>query len=117
MGQGILPAAALACVLGFPPAFAMDREAGGITGMPAAAETGGFNSEWSLGAGPCPTRFDYMVLASFSDAPSLLSLSTYHFRSEVGFSNIPLTGFQRVDFKVQAGGCRSHRRSLPRQTG
>jgi hypothetical protein len=31
-----------------------------------------------------PTRFDYVVLASFADRPSLLNLSTYRFRSEAG---------------------------------
>jgi hypothetical protein len=66
-------AAALAMMLlGLPPAFAMDR---------VANEAGGSRPR------PCPTRFDYLVLASFADAPSLLSLSTYHFRSEVGFSS------------------------------
>jgi hypothetical protein len=74
---------------------------------------------------PCPTRFDYLVLASFADAHSLLSLSTYHFRSEVGFSTIPLTGLLRVDYRVDhevepggasgAGDCRA--RDPRRQTG
>jgi hypothetical protein len=115
MGQRICgrPAAVLTMgFLGFSPVFAMDRPAGGATETPL--ETGGFNSEWGLGAGPCPTRFDYVVLASFADASNLLSLSTYHFRSEVGFGSAPLTGWQRVAFKVESAGCRS--RSLsPRQ--
>ena len=58
-------------LLGLPPAFAMDR---------VATEAGG------SGPRPCPTRFDYLVLASIADAPGLLSLS-YHFRSEVSFSS------------------------------
>ena len=122
MGQGICgrPAAVFTmCFLGFPPAFATDRQAGGSIETLAAAEAGGFHSEWDLGAGPCPTRFDYVVLASFADASSLLSLSTYHFRSEVGFSQVPLTGWQRVDFKVHAaaGDCRPRRLPPGRQTG
>ena len=71
-------AAALAMMLlGLPPAFAMDR---------VATEAGGSRPA------PCPTRFDYLVLASIADAPSLLSLSTYHSRSDMSFSTIPLTG-------------------------
>ena len=68
-------------------------------------------------ARPCPTRFDYLVLASFADAPSLLSLSTYHFRSEAAFSTIPLTGLLRVDYRVEsvAGNCRV--RDFRTQTG
>jgi hypothetical protein len=104
MGQGICgrPAALLTmCFLGiFPPAFATDRQAGGNP--------------------PCPTRFDYVVLASFADASNLLSLSTYHFRSEVSFSSPPLTGWQQVDFKVvepAAGDCRSRPVSPRQQTG
>jgi hypothetical protein len=124
MGQGICgrPAAVLTtCFLGLlPPAFAMDRQAGGTTETLAAVQPGGFGSEWDLGPGPCPTRFDYVVLASFADSSNLLSLSTYHFRSEVSFSSIPLTGWQRVDFKVVGSAgkdCRS--RPLPprQQTG
>lgn len=116
MGQGICGRSAAVltmCFLGFSPAFAMDRQAGGTTETPAAG-TSGFNSERGLGAGPCPTRFDYVVLASFADASNLLSLSTYHFRSEVGFSRALLTGWQRVDFKVESAGCRSRPLS-PRQ--
>jgi hypothetical protein len=122
MGQGICrrPAALVTlCLLGlFPPAFATDKQAGG-TPM-TLPETGGSNSDWGLEAGPCPTRFDYVVLASFADASSLLSLSTYHFRSAVSFSGTPLTGWQRVDFRVAepAGGdCRARRRSPGQQTG
>jgi len=111
-------AAALAMILlGLPPAFAMDRDAGGNLGaLPVAANTG-YNSDESLAARPCPTHFDYVVLASFADAPSLLSLSTYHFRSAVSFSTIPLTGLLKVDYTVEsgAGDCRS--RGLRRQTG
>ena len=66
-------AAALAMMLlGLPPAFAMDR---------VATEAGG------SGPRPCPTRFDYLVLASIADAPGLLSLSTYNFRSEMSFTS------------------------------
>jgi hypothetical protein len=58
-----------------------------------------------------------VVLASFADGQSLLSLSTYHFRSEVSFSTIPLTGLLQVDYKVEssAGDCGS--RGLRRQIG
>jgi hypothetical protein len=98
------------CFLGLPPAFALDWQAGGTPGTTlATVELGGSR--------PCPTRFDYVVLASFSDASSLLSLSTYHFRSEVGFSTVPLTGWQRVDFKVESGDCRSPTLSQRQQTG
>ncbi len=107
MGQGVCgrTVAALGMVLvGLPPAIAMDR-AGGSPGGPGEA----------FAAQPCPTRFDYLVLASFADAPSLLSLSTYQFRSEIGFSTIALTGLLRVDFRrdatagIEPGaeGCRS----------
>jgi hypothetical protein len=115
MGHGICgrPAGVLTmCFLGFSPAFAMDRQAGGTIETPL--KTSGLNSEWGLEAGPCPTRFDYVVLASLADASNLLSLSTYDFRSEVGFSRAPLTGWQRVDFSVESAGCGSRPLS-PRQ--
>ena len=121
MGQSTCGRAAGALAmtfLGFPPAFATDRvpierETGGVTGAAELAAT--LNSDGALTARPCPTRFDYLVLASFADAPSLLSLSTYHFRSELGFSTIPLTGLLRVNYEVEsgAGDCRS--RGLRRQ--
>jgi hypothetical protein len=107
------------CFLGsFPPAFAMDSQAGGTDGT--LLDTGGLSPDWGLGTGPCPTRFDYVVLASFADASNLLSLSTYHFRSEVSFSSTPVTGWQRVDFKVVEPAdrdCRSRSVSPRRQTG
>jgi hypothetical protein len=58
-----------------------------------------------------------LVLASFADAPGLLSLSTYHFRSEVSFSTVPLTGLLKIDYQVEsgAGDCRS--RGVRRQVG
>jgi len=97
MGQDICgrPAALVAlCFLGsFPPAFALDRLAGGTDEtLPAP---GGGNR--GLEAGPCPTHFDYVVLASFADASNVLSLSTYHFRSAVSFSGTPLAGRQGLD--------------------
>jgi hypothetical protein len=102
MSQGICgrPAALVTlCLFGlFPPAFATDRQAGGIDEMPPAP--GGFNPDWGLEARPCPTRFDYLVLASFADASDVLSLSTYNFRSAAGLSGIALAGWQRVDFGV-----------------
>jgi len=112
MGQshcGRTSAALAMMLLGLPPAFAMDRlanEAGGSRGAAGVAAT--LDSDADLAARPCPTRFDYLVLASFADAPSLLSLSTYHFRSEVSFSPIPLTGLLQVDYRVEsgAGDCR-----------
>jgi hypothetical protein len=114
--------AALAMIfLGLPPVFAMDRvanESGGVTGAPGVTVNVAVDSDGALSSRPCPTRFDYLVLASFADASSLLSLSTYHFRSEVGFSTIPLTGLLQVDYKFEsgAGDCRS-RGGLRRQTG
>jgi hypothetical protein len=71
------------------------------------------NADAVLVARPCPTRFDYVVLASFADAPGLLSLSSYHFRSEVGFSTIPLTGLLRVDYRVEARAEACGARSTP----
>jgi hypothetical protein len=141
MGQGNCGrrAAAWAMILlGLPPAFAMDRvtpdrvtpdrvtpdrvvadpETGGSWGAPGA--TAILDSDGAA-ARPCPTRFDYLVLASFADAPSLLSLSIYHFRSELGFSAVPLTGLLRVgyrvgEYKVESPvDCRT--RDLSRQTG
>jgi hypothetical protein len=122
MSQGICgrPAVLMVlCFLGsFPPAFAMDSQAGGTDGT--LLETGGFSPDWGVEAAPCPTRFDYVVLASFADASNLLSLSAYHFRSEVSFSSTPVTGWQRVDFKVVEpadGDCRSRSVSPRQQTG
>ena len=126
MGRGICerPAAVLAmCSLGFSPPLAMSGQAGGTPKTPAAVETGfnfasGLDAEGGLGPGPCPTRFDFVVLASFADASSLLGLSTYHFRSELGFfSRAPLTGWLRVDFKGASAGmnCRSHAPSTRQQ--
>jgi len=111
-------AAALAMIsLGLPPVFAMDRvatdrDAGGLGHAPVVVAGAS-----PLATGPCPTRFDYVVLASFADAPSLLSLSTYHFRSEMGFSPIPITGLLQVGYQADsgAGDCRS--RGLRGQTG
>jgi hypothetical protein len=121
MGQsncGRTSAALAMMLLGLPPAFAMDRlanEAGGSRGAAGVAAT--LDSDADLAARPCPTRFDYLVLASFAAAPSLLSLSTYHFRSEVGFSAIPLTGLLRVDYKVGSGAGDCRARGFRRQTG
>jgi hypothetical protein len=122
MGQGICgrPVALVTlCLLGlFPPAFAMDQRAGGTP--VALPETAGFNPDWGPAVGPCPTRFDYVVLASFADASRLLSLFTYHFRSAVSFSGAALIGWQRVDFRMvepAAGDCRARRRSPGQQTG
>jgi hypothetical protein len=97
MGQGICPAAlvALCFLVSFPPAFALEPLAGGTDETPPAP--GGVNPDAGLEAGPCPTHFDYVVLASFADASNVLSLSTYHFRSAVGFGGTPLTGRLRVD--------------------
>jgi hypothetical protein len=119
MGQdncGRMAAGFMVSVLALSPAFAMDREAGGPhTGE--AANTA-LVSATDLAAQPCPTRFDYLVLASFADAPSLLSFSSYHFRSEAGFSSIPLTGLLRVGYRVDPGGdCRSRSLSPRRESG
>jgi hypothetical protein len=121
MGQSNCGRTALALaliLLGLPPAFAMDRvatEAGGSRPVPGV--DAGIDAD--LAAPRCPTRFDYLVLASFADAQSLLSLSTYHFRNEVRFSTIPLTGLLRVGYRVESGSgdCRSRGMSPRRQTG
>jgi hypothetical protein len=111
-------------LFGLPPAFAVDRvaldpattdRAGGSRGDAGVAAT--LDSDAELAARPCPTRFDYLVLASFADAPSLLSLSTYHFRSEMSFSPMPLTGLLRVDYTVESGAGDCRARDLRRQTG
>jgi hypothetical protein len=122
MGQricGRFAAVLTMCFYGsLSPAYAADGQAGGTT--ESLLETGGFNPDWGLGAGPCPTRFDYVVLASFADASNLLSLSTYHFRNEVSFSSTPLTGWQQVDFKVvelAGGDCGNQALSPRQQTG
>ena len=149
MGQGNCGRRAAAwsmMLLGLPPAFAMDRaapdwvtpdrvapdrvaidpEAGGSWGAPGVIGAPRLiaisDSDGAAGARPCPTRFDYLVLASFADAPSLLSLSTYHFRSELSFSTIPLTGLLKVGYRAEdytvesrAADCRT--RDLRRQTG
>lgn len=105
MGQGLegRATALLAMILiGFSPAFGQDRQAGG---EPLATEgfLDGAIDEAVLDSGVmCPTRFDYVILASFADAPNMLSLSTYRFRSQTGFSGIPLTGFQRVAYRADA---------------
>jgi hypothetical protein len=98
MGQsncGRTAAASAVVLLGLASAFGH--------GPARAANTPG-NVGGGLASRPCPTRFDYVVLASFADAPSLLSLSTYHFRSEVGFRTVPLTGLLGVDYPVESSG-------------
>ena len=124
MGQGNcgrMAAAAAAILLGLAPAlrcapaFATDPEPGEAEGAVGLAASG--DSAEGLVARPCPTRFDYMVLASFADAPSLLSLSTYHFRSEVSFSTTPLTGLLQVAYKAESGVADCRVRGLRRQTG
>ena len=70
MGQGTcgrMAAALTISLLGLSPAFAMDWVEPTANADP--------NSGGVLFARPCPTRFDYLVLASFADAPSLLSLA------------------------------------------
>jgi len=119
MGQGTcgrLAAASTMCLLGLSPAFAMDRDAGGIYPGVAGSLP---DSDRTAAERPCPTRFDYMVLASFADAPGSLSLSTYHFRSEVGFRTIPLGGLLRVGYTTGSGGedCRSRAMAPRRQAG
>jgi hypothetical protein len=112
-------AAALALMLlGLPPAFAMDRiatDAGGSRGASGIAAA--LDSDADLAARRCPTRFDYLVLASFADAPSLLSFSTYHSRSEAAFSTIPLSGLLRVDYRMESGAGNCRARDFQMQTG
>jgi hypothetical protein len=91
MGQGNCgrKAAALTMIIGVcSPAFGMDK-ADPPPSVPRSAE---LNSDGGLIAPPCPTRFDYLVLASFADGASLLTLSSYHFRSADGLSSIALPG-------------------------
>jgi hypothetical protein len=122
---GRVAAAMAAFLLGLSPALAMDRVAPDrappdrvapdrvppdrAARDPVATDSG-LAVAWTPAAGPCPTRFDYLVLASFADAPGLWSLSTYRFRSKVGFSTIPLGGLIRIDYRVEsgAGDCRYH---------
>jgi len=123
MGQsnwGRMAAASAMCLLGLAPALAMDRVAPHrLAPDPVAPDTvapdliasdSALDARWAPTAGHCPTRFDYLVLASFADAPGLLSLSAYRFRSKVGFSTIPLAGLIRVDYRTEssAGDCRYH---------
>lgn len=67
---------------------------------------GGIDAAGEIGASveidaavACPTRFDYLVLASFADAPNVLGLTAYHFQRHTRFSDIPITGLQRVAFR------------------
>jgi len=53
----------------------------------------------------CPTRFDYLVLSSLADSPALLSLSSFRFRSQLHFSDVPLTGLQRVTYTQGGDAC------------
>ncbi len=123
MGQsdcGRVAAAMAVYLLGLSSALAMDRVAPDRVAPdrvapdraardPAPPDSG-LDVGWTPVTGPCPTRFDYLVLASFADAPGLLSLSTYRFRGRVGFSTIPLAGLIRIDYRVEsgAGDCRYH---------
>ena len=71
MGQsncGRTAAAVALMLLGLPPAFAMDRLANDQVANDWVDDraAGGVAD-----ARPCPTRFDYVVLASFADAPQL----------------------------------------------
>ncbi len=104
-------AAALAMfLLGLSPALAMDRVAPDRLAPDPIAPDSGLDARWTPAAGRCPTRFDYLVLASLADAPGLLSLSTYRFRSKVGFSTLPLAVLIRVDYRIESstGDCRYH---------
>jgi hypothetical protein len=113
-------AAMAAFLLGLSPALAMDRVAPDRVvpdrvvpdraARDALAPDSGLEVGWTPAAAPCPTRFDYLVLASFADAPGLWSLTTYRFRGNVGFSTIPLGGLIRIDYRVEsgAGDCRYH---------
>lgn len=116
MGNAVVsrPAVVLTLLMmGFPPAFGQGRQAGGESAQPvldAGTVLGG--------AEKCPTRFDYLVLASFADAQHLLSLSTYRFRNQTGFSSIRLTGFQRVGYAGEpASDCRARDFASRSQSG
>jgi hypothetical protein len=123
MAQGICgrTASVLTMIfLGLPPAFAMDRvandsEAGATSALGVVPNTGP-GSDGAAATRPCPTRFDYLVLASFADAASLLSLSTYHFRSELRLRTLPLTGFLQVDYEVESAAVNCRPRVIDRQT-
>lgn len=120
MGHGMVgrrPIALLTLfLLGFSPAFGQGRQAAGESADVADV---GLDQAAALGtAGQCPTRFDYLVLASFADAPNLLSLSTYRFRSQTGFSSIRLTGFQRVAYTLEpVANCHPRGLASRRQPG
>lgn len=111
MGQGTcgrMAAALTISLLGLAPALAMDKFSGANSDPEPA---GAFLTR------PCPTRFDYLVLASFADAPGLLSLSTYHFRSELGYGTIPRPGVLQVDYRLDTGAADCRPRAPSRQIG
>jgi hypothetical protein len=130
MAQGICgrTAAALTMIVfGLPPAFAMDRVANDRVANDRVANK--WDAVGTLGVAlntgldrdaaatqPCPTRFDYVVLASYADASSLLSLSTYRFRSGARFGTVPLDGLQRVDYPVESAAGNCGPRAIDRQT-
>jgi hypothetical protein len=120
MRQGICgrTAAALTMIfLGLPPAFAMDRVANcRAVGTLGVASNTGLDRDGAAATRPCPTRLDYVVLASYADASSLVGLSAYYFRSEARLSTVPLTGLQRVDYQVGSAAGNCGPRDIDRQT-
>jgi hypothetical protein len=125
MAQGICGRTAAALTMTFLglPTFAMDRvandrvandsEAGGAT-LGVISDTGS-GPDGAAATRSCPTRFDYVVLASVADAASILSLSSYHFRREVRVGTLPPTGFLRIDYEVESAAVNCHSRALDPQ--
>jgi hypothetical protein len=129
MTQGICGRTAAALImifLGLPPAFAMDRvanhrvaidpEAAGAVGTLGVASNTGLDRDGVAATRPCPSRFDYVVLASYADASSLLSLSAYRFGSVAHFGTVPLAGLQGVDYQVESAAGNCGPRAIDRQT-
>ncbi len=127
MAQGVCgrTAAALTMIFLGLPTFAMDRvaddrvandsEAVEATGALGLISDTGSGLDGAAATRPCPTRFDYVVLASFADAASILSLSSYRFRREVRVGTLPPTGFLRIDYEVESAAVNCHSRALDPQ--
>jgi hypothetical protein len=107
---------------GMSRAYRARRQLGSLIGLSmcltvAAGQERGVIAE---GAGECPTRFDYEVLASAADSGNFLSLSAYRFRHATSYSSLPLPPLERVAFRPDAPtleACRFHRQRTLQQRG
>jgi len=63
-----------------------------------------------IGAGACPTRFDYVMLASFADSSHWLSLSSYRFQRKTNAAASTAAGVRRVAYGAHrtGGNCPMH---------